>query len=74
MLFTISQITIIRNKNIKRKLSFRPRYYWASFVLIGDTNPVFESNVILYISIILIFVVLLFLFLKKRIIKRNDIK
>ncbi|WP_143032126.1 CHAT domain-containing protein [Tenacibaculum sp. MAR_2009_124] len=48
-------------------LSEKSPYYWASFVLIGDTNPVFESNLTLHLSILLIAVILLFIyFLKKR--------
>ncbi len=48
-------------------LSEKSPYYWASFILIGDTNPVFKSNIVLYTSIILIFIVLVFLFLRKRV-------
>ncbi len=57
-------------------LSEKSPYYWASFILIGDTNPVFESNFVLYTSIILIFIVLVFLFLGKRITKhiKHDTK
>ncbi len=57
-------------------LSEKSPYYWASFVLIGDTNPVFESNITLLTSIILTFIVLVFLFLGKRITKhiKHDTK
>ncbi|SEB73239.1 CHAT domain-containing protein [Tenacibaculum sp. MAR_2009_124] len=47
-------------------LSEKSPYYWASFILIGDTNPVFESNFILYISIIFTFSFLVFLFLWRK--------
>ncbi len=52
-------------------LSEKSPYYWASFVLIGDTNPVFESNIVLYISIILTFIVLVFLFLRRKVVKHK---
>ena len=47
-------------------LSEKSPYYWASFVLIGDTNPVFESKLTLYLSTLLIAVVILFIFFFKK--------
>ncbi|SNR14985.1 CHAT domain-containing protein [Tenacibaculum jejuense] len=58
--------------NAKRKylknhsLSQKSPYYWASFILIGDTNPTFESNyTIHYIIAISTLFLFFFIFLKK---------
>ncbi|WP_027393339.1 CHAT domain-containing protein [Aquimarina latercula] len=58
--------------NAKRKylkehsLSEMSPYYWASFVLIGDTDQVFENNFVpYYIMGFLIFIFFIFIFFKK---------
>ncbi|WP_299674835.1 CHAT domain-containing tetratricopeptide repeat protein [uncultured Tenacibaculum sp.] len=59
--------------NAKRKylnthsLSEKSPYYWASFILIGDTTPTFEMNyTIHYIIAFSILLILFFIFFKKR--------
>ncbi|WP_442267181.1 CHAT domain-containing protein [Tenacibaculum sp. ZS6-P6] len=59
--------------NAKRKylkthsLSEKSPYYWASFILIGDTAPTFEVNyTIHYIIAFSILLILFFIFFKKR--------
>lgn len=58
--------------NAKRKylkthsLSEKSPYYWASFILIGDTAPTFESDNKLYIISVTISILLFLFFLKKR--------
>ncbi|WP_435264284.1 CHAT domain-containing protein [Tenacibaculum sp. nBUS_03] len=50
----------------KHSLSEQSPYYWASFVLIGDTSPVFTTNYFYYISIVLIIGLLVFLFFRRK--------
>ncbi len=50
----------------KHSLSEKSPYYWASFVLIGDTNPVFESSLTLYLSTLFITLIILFIFFFKK--------
>lgn len=58
--------------NAKRKylkthsLSGKSPYYWASFILIGDTEPVFSNTIWIYIAIGLTLFLLIFYFFKKR--------
>ncbi|KAB1154498.1 CHAT domain-containing protein [Tenacibaculum aiptasiae] len=51
-------------------LAERSPYYWASFVLIGDTSSVFHNNIWLYISIgLVVFLLIFYFFQKKRVTK-----
>lgn len=60
-----------RNYLKNHSLTERSPYYWASFVLIGDSSPTFNKSLWLYFSIGLIFFLLLFYFyLKKRVTKK----
>ncbi|WP_299135136.1 CHAT domain-containing tetratricopeptide repeat protein [uncultured Tenacibaculum sp.] len=47
-------------------LSEQSPYYWASFVLIGDTSPVFTTNYLYYVGIILIIGLLVFFYFKRK--------
>ncbi|SED63499.1 CHAT domain-containing protein [Tenacibaculum sp. MAR_2010_89] len=47
-------------------LSEQSPYYWASFVLIGDTSPVFTTNYFYYIGIVLIIGLLVFFYFKRK--------
>ncbi|SED63570.1 CHAT domain-containing protein [Tenacibaculum sp. MAR_2010_89] len=47
-------------------LSEQSPYYWASFVLIGDTSPVFTTNYLLYILPILLGLFIIFIFFQKK--------
>ncbi|CAM1347362.1 CHAT domain-containing protein [Tenacibaculum halocynthiae] len=47
-------------------LSEQSPYYWASFILIGDTSPVFTTNYLLYILPILLGLFIFFIFFKKK--------
>lgn len=55
----------------KYSLTEQSPYYWASFVLIGDTQPVFNSNLWIYIysAISLLTLLVIFIFFKKIIFK-----
>ncbi|WP_162288553.1 CHAT domain-containing protein [Tenacibaculum jejuense] len=63
--------------NAKRKylknhsLSEKSPYYWASFILIGDTNPTFESNSLIYWILGGIFIVFLFFFSYNKLINKR---
>ncbi|MDC1162569.1 CHAT domain-containing protein, partial [Tenacibaculum sp.] len=58
--------------NAKRKylkehfLSEKSPYYWASFILIGDTSPTFSNYSIYYFLIFLLVLIFLFIYLKKK--------
>ncbi|CAM1347368.1 CHAT domain-containing protein [Tenacibaculum halocynthiae] len=47
-------------------LSEQTPYYWASFVLIGDTSPVFTTHYFYYVGIILIIGLLIFFYFKRK--------
>ncbi|RBW58020.1 hypothetical protein DS884_09095 [Tenacibaculum sp. E3R01] len=50
----------------KHSLSEQSPYYWASFVLIGDTSPVFTTHYFYYVGIVLIIGLLLFFYFKRK--------
>ncbi|CAL2101325.1 CHAT domain-containing protein [Tenacibaculum sp. 190130A14a] len=56
--------TYLKNHSLGEKAP----YYWASFVLIGDTQPVFSNNYIVYvlIGLITLFFLVLFFFRRKK--------
>ncbi|WP_299135138.1 CHAT domain-containing protein [uncultured Tenacibaculum sp.] len=47
-------------------LSEQSPYYWASFVLIGDTSPVFTTNYFYYVGIVLIIGLLVLFFFRRK--------
>ncbi len=55
-----------RNYLKTHSLSEKSPYYWASFILIGDTAPTFESDYIVYYFIGFFIISLLFLFFFKK--------
>ncbi len=51
----------------EHSLSEKSPYYWASFILIGDTSATFKTNYsVYYILIFLLFLLVSFFFFKKR--------
>ncbi len=62
----VDALTNAKRKYLKEhSLSERSPYYWASFVLIGDTSKTFENNYSLYFFLaFIIFLITIFLFFK----------
>ncbi|WP_405205826.1 CHAT domain-containing protein [Aquimarina sp. LLG6339-5] len=67
------QSKVLALNNAKRKylsensLSQKSPYYWASFILVGDTEPTFNSSFEAYYLIIFLLLIFLFLiFMKKK--------
>ncbi|GAA0716062.1 hypothetical protein GCM10009430_11350 [Aquimarina litoralis] len=66
-----SKVTALSNAKRKylkeHSLSEVSPYYWASFVLIGDTNQIFENNFIYYYIVgLLVLIFFIFIFFKKK--------